>query len=462
MNRSSLSVFRKFMTWALTALCLSATNAQTLPGTGSQSIHIQTPSSNSENSQTEIEMFVGESRVFPAPGVARIAVGNGNLLTAAALDGKEVLLFANGAGTSSLFIWNEAGHHQRVKIHIVAGDTTRIAREIASFLSAIPGTRSSIIGDKVIVEGDRLGDVDMARIEQLGKRYPQIVNFTNPMGFERMVTLEVRVAEFPVTALQELGLKWGALGGATLGAIWSPVRRGHGSGFQANIPADTPAVIHPSDPARTATPPSGLHVVSGINMGIGATLQAMAQEGKTAILASPQLSTRSGSRASFLAGGEIPYSVAGNNGPTIVFKPYGVKLDIHPHVDALGHIRATIDTEVSSIDGSVSTQFGPALLTRKTSTEFNVRSGETIVISGLIQREQSDSVTKVPGLGDMPVLGALFRSRKFLNKETELVVFVTPSVTGQDMSKEEARLDQTDQRLERIFRSVSSPQSHSH
>ncbi|MDV7398907.1 hypothetical protein RZS08_46295, partial [Arthrospira platensis SPKY1] len=87
---------------------------------------------------------------------------------------------------------------------------------------------------------------------------------------------------------------------------------------------------------------------------------------------------------------------------------------------------------------------------------------ETIVIGGLIQREQSDSVTKVPGLGDIPVLGALFRSRKFLNKETELVVFVTPFVTGEDMSKEEARRDQTDQRLERIFQSGNSPESHPH
>src|SRR5204862_5684277 len=82
----------------------------------------------------EIEMFVGESRVFPAPGVARIAVGNGALLTASALEHREVILFANAAGTSSLFLWNEDGRHQRIKISIVPGDTSRHAREVADFL----------------------------------------------------------------------------------------------------------------------------------------------------------------------------------------------------------------------------------------------------------------------------------------------------------------------------------------
>ncbi|MEO6146509.1 MAG: pilus assembly protein N-terminal domain-containing protein, partial [Sulfuriferula sp.] len=102
----------------------------------------------------EIEMFVGESRVFPTPGVARIAVGNGTIMSAAALDNKEVLIFANAVGTSSLFVWNADGRYQRVKINIVPGDTSRYAREIAAFLSTIPNARASVIGDKVIVEGD--------------------------------------------------------------------------------------------------------------------------------------------------------------------------------------------------------------------------------------------------------------------------------------------------------------------
>ena len=166
------------------------------------------------------------------------------------------------------------------------------------------------------------------------------------------------------------------------------------------------------------------------------------------MLAEPQLSARNGAKASFLAGGEYPYTVSTINGPSVMFKPYGVKLDIQPRVDASGLIRATVETEVSQIDPSVSTPAGPALLSRKTSTEFNLRSGQTMVLSGLIQREQSSNVDKVPLLGDIPVLGALFRSQRFQNKETELVIFVTPTVVDPHSPGLLDRLDKTEQRLQ--------------
>ena len=397
----------------------------------------------------EIEMFVGESRVFPAPGVARIAVGNGAILNAAALDDKEIILFANGPGTSSLFVWNEDGRHQRVKINIVPGDTGRFAREIAAFLTTIPRARAAVIGDKVIVEGDNLSDADLARIDLLSKRYPQIVNFTNPLGFETMVMLDVKVVEFPTAELRELGLKWNASGGTAIGAIWSPIRRGSQGPYQISIQGtggeNAPPITAPG--GGQVVLPSGLNVLSVLNLGLNATLSALAQEGRTTILAQPQLSARNGSKASFLVGGQIPYAVVTSEGTQVAFKDYGVKLDILPRVDGSGNVRSSITTEVSNIDQSVSTPFGPALLTRRTETEFNVRSGETIVLSGLIQRESSVNVDKVPGLGDIPVLGALFRSRKFQNRETELVVFVTPTVVDPSSPGVAGRVQRNQERL---------------
>ena len=403
-----------------------------------------------ENEIPEIDMFVGESRVFPSPGVARIAVGNGSILNAAALDGKEVILFANATGTSSLFVWHANGQHQRVKINIVPGDTSRYAREIAAFLKSIPNARASVIGDKVIVEGENLSDADLARIDQLTKFYPQIVNFSNPLGFEKMVMLDVKVVEFPVTELKELGLRWNATGGLAVGGIWSPLRRGNDGPYQVNIQTGETNTVPITNPIGTGGVPlfQRLNILSAVNMGLNATINALAQQGNTTILAEPQLSARNGSKASFLAGGEIPYSVSNDNGTTIVFKPYGVKLDILPRVDTQGNVRATIETEVSNIDSSITTSFGPALLSRKTSTEFNVRAGETIVLSGLIQRENATSVDKVPGLGDLPVIGALFRSRKFQNKETELVVFVTPTVISPQSAGVVDRIDRTHERLQ--------------
>ncbi len=399
----------------------------------------------------EIEMFVGESRVFPAPGVARIAVGNGSLMSAAALDEKEVILFANGVGTSSLFIWNADGRYQRVKINIVPGDTSRYAREIAAFLAGIPNAKASVVGSNIIVEGDQLSDNDLAKIDELAKRYPQIVNFTNRVGWEQMVAFDVKVVEFPSTMLRETGLKWSSAGGAALGAIWSPIRRGQDGPYQVNIPASngTGNALPISNPEGGAVLlPSALNVLSGVNLGLNAQLNLLAQEGRASVLAEPQLSARNGSRASFVAGGEIPYAVSTREGVFIQFKTYGVKLTVQPKVDTRGNIRATIESEVSSIDRSVSTLGGPALLTRRTETEFNVRGGETIVLSGLLQRESSNDVDKVPLLGDIPVLGALFRSKRYQNKETELVVFVTPSLVTPESSFNRARIERTTERLE--------------
>jgi pilus assembly protein CpaC len=398
----------------------------------------------------EVEMFVGESRVFPAPNIGRIAVGNGKIMTAAAIDDKEVIVFANAVGTSSLFIWNKDGRYQRIKLNIVAGDTSRVAREIAAFLSGIPHSKASIVGDKVIVEGDNLSDADLAKIDQLEKRYPQIINFTNRVGWEQMVMMDVKVVEFPKNELRDIGLKWGATGGVAVGGIWGPGRRGTDGPYQINVQTgqdNQVPITNPSGSGGVVIPP-GLNVLSVVNAGLNAQLNLLEQNGTASVLAEPQLSARNGSEAKFLAGGQFPYSVSTINGPTIQFKDYGIKLNITPKVDRNGVIRAKIKTEVSSIDSSVSSAAGPALLTREMETEFNVKSGETIVLSGMLQRSMSTDIDKVPFLGDLPILGALFRSKRFQNKETELVIFVTPTVIDSHSPALVKRVERVKERLQ--------------
>lgn len=398
----------------------------------------------------EIEMFVGESRVFPTPGIARIAVGNGHIMSAASLDDKEVIVFANAVGTSSLFIWNESGRYQRIKINIVPGDTSRVAREIAAFLAGIPNAKASVVGDKVIVEGDNLTDADIAKIDELGKRYPQIVNFTNRLGWEQMVLMDVKVVEFPVNELREIGLKWTPMGGAGIAGIWGPITRGQTSDYQLNIVtgANNPTPISGAGGSTSPPIPSGLTVIGAMNLGLNAQLAMLEKNGKATILAEPQLSARNGAEASFLAGGEYPYTISTINGPSVMFKPYGVKLDIAPRVDRNGVIRATIRSEVSAIDTSISTLAGPAISSRKTNTEFNLRDGETLVLSGLLSRNTSTDIDKVPFLGSLPILGALFRSRRFQNNETELVVFVTPTLINSRSPGLVDRIERTKQKLE--------------
>lgn len=394
---------------------------------------------------SEIEMFVGETRVIAEPNAERLAVGNGKALSAAVLDDKEILLIANDVGVSTLHIWTRNGRNRRLKITVMPGETARVTREVAAFLSRIPNAKAAVVGDKVVVEGDNLSDRDLAKIEELAKRYPQIVNFTNRLGWEKMIVMDVKIVEFPITALREMGMKWSAVGGAVIGGIWGPFTRGHNGPYEITLKTGEANKQPITGPNNTSAPiPSGLNVISMVNLGLNAQLNLLEQNGSAVILAQPTLSARSGSKASFLAGGEFPYSVSNVNGVTILFKKYGVTLEIEPRVDANGVIRAKILSEVSDIDTSIATVSGPALRTRRTETEFNVQAGGTIVLSGLLKRDVNTSIDKVPFLGDLPVLGALFRSKRFQNNETELVVFVTPIAVDANTASGLARMDRAE------------------
>lgn len=398
----------------------------------------------------ELTLFQGETRVITEPNVGRLAVGNGKALSAAVLDEREILLIANEIGTSSLHIWTANGRNRRLKVTVVAAETPRVNREIAAFLADIPNARSTVIGDRIVIEGDNLSNRDQARIEALAKHYPQILNFANPVGWEKMIVMEVQIAEFPVNMLREVGLAWTATGGAAIGGIWMPGRRGN-TPLQIDLRTgaeNAPPIVSPDGSGNPVPLGSSLNVLSALNAGLNAQLRLMEQNGSASILAQPILSTRSGAEASFLAGGEFPYSVSNINGTTIQFKPYGIRLEISPTVDHNGVIRARIMSEVSDLDPSVMSAAGPALRTRKTETEFNVMDGGTIVLSGLLSRDVNASIDKVPLLGDIPVLGALFRSRRFQNNETELVVFVTPYAVDRHTLQQAESMLRARQRLE--------------
>jgi len=398
----------------------------------------------------ELTLFQGETRVIAEPNAGRLAVGNGKVLSAAVLDDREILLIANELGVSSLHIWSADGRNRRLKVTVVPSETPRVNQEIAAFLAGIPNAHSTVIGDKIVIEGDNLSDRDQARIEALTKHYPQILNFANPVGWEKMVVMEVQIAEFPINMLREVGLAWNATGGAAIGGVWMPGRRGNAP-LQIDIRAgaeNSPPIMNPDGAGGPVPLGSSLNLLSAINAGLNAQLRLMEQNGSASILAQPILSARSGAEASFLAGGEFPYSVSNINGTTIQFKPYGIRLEISPRVDHNGVIRARIMSEVSDLDLSVMGAAGPALRTRKTETEFNVMEGGTIVLSGLLSRDVNASIDKVPFLGDIPVLGSLFRSRRFQNNETELVVFVTPYAVDKHTLEQAERMLLARQRLE--------------
>jgi hypothetical protein len=164
---------------------------------------------------------------------------------------------------------------------------------------------------------------------------------------------------------------------------------------------------------------------------LSSMLNFLVQSGDAVILAEPRLSCRSGGTARFVAGGELPIPVSGALGTASVsFKEYGIKFDVSPVASDSGVIAARIATEISSINFEVAVKEVPGLIKRRAETDVNLREDETLVIAGLLTEEGTRNMDRVAGASELPVLGPLFRSKQFRDRQTELVVFVTPRFVG--------------------------------
>lgn len=371
---------------------------------------------------TVLDMEVGETRVLAHPGVSRVAVGHGEVLQAVPADGAEVIVFARAEGETSLNVWARK-KRSAYRVRVAPARSRSMRAEVDALLARIPGARGEAVGDQIVIEGNDLSDADHARIAALAQRYPQVLDFTGKVGWDRMVLLDVKVVELPRSRLTELGVRWDSTTQGGLTAGWA--LDAAASGRLMERPGESPVST-----ALRAAPGVGY---AGMNMLLSSRLNLLAQNGEAIVLAQPQLLARSGSTAEFLAGGEVPYATVDKDGnASTLFKPYGVSLRITPTIASSGTVRSRIEVEASAVDASLTANGGPALKTRRASTEFNVRSGHTLVIGGFLSRERSKESNGVPGLRDIPLLGALFRTRREQFKETELAIFVTPIVVSED------------------------------
>ena len=241
------------------------------------------------------------------------------------------------------------------------------------------------------------------------------------------VMLKVRFAEVSRTAMQELGVNF--FGGPAGADGW----------MGRSTTGQFPAPIYDTD--------KGAWVGNFLNLfgfqsenAIGATIQALKGRGLFESLAEPNLITMDGKEASFLAGGEYPYPVvqggARNQSVTIVFKEFGVRLRFTPTLTGGGYINLKVAPEVSTLDFANAVVMEgfrvPALSTRRTETEVELRDGQTFAVSGLLDRNMNETLRRVPGIGDIPILGYLFRSQAYQKNNTELVVMITPHIVRRD------------------------------
>jgi pilus assembly protein CpaC len=342
--------------------------------------------------QESLKLEVGSSTVLKLAKVERLAIGNGEVVQATVINQNEIVVFGKKSGSTTLDIWRTTGKRASYQIRVAPEGFSRVQEDIKSLLKTIPMARSSVVGDKLIIEGENLSDSDQAKISRLAQRYPELLDFTSQVGWDKMVLLDVQVIEIPSARLQEMGVRW-----------------------DSSLPL----------------PLSGAGGLPGMRGVLSARLSALAQTGEATILAQPQLLARSGATASFEAGGEVPYTTTNKDGRTSTsFKKYGVSLNITPQVDRNFAVRSKIEIEVSSVDQTLASSSGPALKVRRASTEFNVRSGQTLVLGGFLSRERTRDREGVPGLSDIPVAGGLFGVNRDHYRETELAIFVTPVVVN--------------------------------
>jgi pilus assembly protein CpaC len=392
----------------------------------------------------EILMFVGEVKILPAEKIQRIAVGNGKLFSTSVLGNKELLLIAEGVGDSSLVIWSGDNRKTVYTVRISPKDSGDAQRNVSALLSDIPGIQVNSVGTNVVVSGTASKE-NLARIAAAVRMYPQTVSVVREeeVSMKKMVYMKVQIVEMKKSLLENIGLQWpGSAAGPMLG-------------FSGNFGSDKPQTQGPLK-GVLPVPNNGLLTYLGISTLINTTINLAKNNGDAYVLAEPELSARSGGEAKFLAGGQIPLPISSAFSSSVEFKDYGIRLLIKPIADDQGNIMASVKTEISSIDPSVSVQSIPGFLTRQSETEINVKNGQTIVMSGLVNTEMSNDATKVPGISNVPVLGRLFRSDNFKSGRTDLVILVTPTIVDPSSTINRERIEKSMDIRERFERKLNN------
>ena len=385
------------------------------------------PAGLAQQEPVPLTLHVGQAHVLTEPGVRRIAVGNGRVVQATALDDRQVLLIPEAPGQSTIHLWARGAVLRTYAVNVLPAEVGRAFAEVQALVGGAGNVSVRAVGDKIVVEGDRLSDEQAARLTEIGKRIPQVVNLASKIAFDRMIGMDVRMVEIRRDVLENIGIRWSpSAQGPTFGVVGDFQRSAalQPGGIAANgAPAGAPGAggieIRPRVwPVATAL---------GLATSFTSMVNALVQTGDAVVLAEPKLSCRSGGSARFVAGGELPIPFAGSLGTTgVIFKEYGVKFDVSPVASESGTISAKIATEISAINFEVAVREVPGLTKRRAETEVSLREHETIVIAGLLSEDSARQVDRVAGLGEVPVLGALFRSRQFRERKTELVVLITP------------------------------------
>ena len=399
----------------------------------------QPQSSTQQNVSSEgqaLHILVGKSVVVnvQAP-ITRVLSSNPSVIETLATSPTEIVVEGRAAGSSSLILWDQSGRSQMLDVVVdvdVAGLRSAIER-------SYPDQHIDVQADggRLILTG-KVTDPKM--IEDLTKMATvysnQIVNSLSlAVSHDRQVLLEVKFAEVDRTRFSQVGVNLFSTGaGNTLGSTTT----GQFGGFGTQHITD---VAGPGTHSGPFTSEQTINNVLNIflfrpDIHFGAVIEALQQKSVLQILAEPNLMAINGQKATFLAGGEFPFPIVqpgnGFTAVTIQFKPFGVRLEFTGNIASDGTIRLHVAPEVSTLDFTNALAIQgftvPAISTRRAETELELKDGQSFGIAGLLDNRAQAQLSKVPGIGDIPVLGQLFRSRNINKSNTELLVLVTPHI----------------------------------
>jgi pilus assembly protein CpaC len=339
-----------------------------------------------------------------------------------------VLVYGKKVGTTTVFAISETG--------LTTSYSIRVSRPTSELLAAlrreVPSARVTVTAapDGITLSGHAGSPRDAEKLKAVAKQFldeKQSLNFEVAVDAATQVTLRVRVAEVSRNINQALGVNWGAL--LNNGSLAVGMLTGR---------APTSGVF--GDFVRSATGSTTTYGSIGVGyrgnggqVNVSALIDALDQQGLATILAEPNLTATSGETANFLAGGEFPIPVPqGNQTVTVDYKRYGISVDFTPTVLDGNRISIKVRPEVSQLTTIGNLQLNgveiPALTVRRVETTVELGSGESFAIAGLFQNNGTNQLQALPGLGDTPILGALFRSTTFQRNESELVIIVTPFI----------------------------------
>lgn len=361
-----------------------------------------------DNTTEEIKLYMGEMRAIPVHSPTRIVIGNPSVIDVSVVNKNEITIIPKSAGTTTFVYWDKLGE-QAYRINVFTEDTREIKRRVDNLLANLnlPEVYSQAEEEeaKVLLLGRVKTPQERERIFTiLGALKEKTVDLIQIKEEESIIDIDVQVMELNKDATSTLGFSWPS--SITLTEVGSP-------GI-----------------ADVGTKWSTLFKVLNLNRAAFAfTLDALVQEGKAQILSRPRLACQSGKEAELLVGGEKPVfttQVAGSSGgqgTSVEYKNYGIKLKVKPILTDEKRIKLAVNVEVSDVgaaetigttggsSGNITTAKAYPLSKRSASTELYLDSGQTMVIGGLMKTKTEEDIRKVPGLGNLPVIGLVFRKR---------------------------------------------------